>query len=77
MADELVVSAEREARAQLAIIRALKVLKPEARARVMEAVGLLLEADHRVPGILDAVRTGIRRNSGGGDDADTEYQTGA
>ena len=76
MADELVVSAEREARAQLAIIRALKVLKPEARARVMEAVGLLLEADHRVPGILDAVRTGMRRNSGGGED-DARYQTGA
>jgi hypothetical protein len=57
-------SAEREAEAQLAIIRALKPLKGEDRRRVLECVHHLLEADKLVAGVFDAVGREFRRAAG-------------
>ncbi len=48
--------AEREAMAQLEIIRALKPLSGARRERVMIALGHLLMAEERVPGILGILR---------------------
>lgn len=53
-------SAEREAEAQLAILRALKQLKRVDRARVLKAVAFLLDADDLVPGVFEAVGRGLR-----------------
>jgi hypothetical protein len=51
-------SAEREAEAQLAIVRALKTLKRDEQLRVIEAVMHILEAEKRVPGVLAAIGSG-------------------
>jgi hypothetical protein len=45
-------AAECEAKAHLAIVRALKPLSLDERARVLRAIGRLLEAETEVPGIL-------------------------
>jgi hypothetical protein len=54
-------SAEREAEAQLAIVRALKPLKGDDRRRVLEVVQHLLEADMRVPGVWEAIGRGLKK----------------
>ena len=53
-------SAEREAEAQLEIIRALRKLPDQDRRyKVMQAVVFILSADARVPGVFDAVMAGL------------------
>lgn len=53
-------SAEREAQAQLEIIRALRKLPTQAwRYRVLEAVAFILEADNRAPGVFTALVAGL------------------
>jgi len=53
--DRAIDAAEKEVKAQLAIIQGLRKLSPEARPRILEAIDLLLQADKLVPGILEAV----------------------
>jgi hypothetical protein len=55
----VVESAERELEEQLVILQSLKRLHPDSRRRVLEAIGLILEADKRVPGIFEAVGKGL------------------
>ncbi len=50
--DKLGQQVEREAIAQLEIVRALKPLSGEARRRVLTALDYLLKAEDQVPGIL-------------------------
>lgn len=49
---EIAMQAELEAVAQLEIVRALKPLSQEKREKVLRAIGLILEADRLVPGIV-------------------------
>lgn len=56
---EVAESAEREASAQLEIVRALKPLSQKSRQQVMEVVKLLLEADELMPGIMTALGRGL------------------
>jgi L-fucose mutarotase/ribose pyranase (RbsD/FucU family) len=69
---DVVRDAEAELNAQLAIVRLLKRLDRPATERVMTAVLYLLEADKLVPGVLLAVRNGIRLRKGGSGDGDGE-----
>jgi hypothetical protein len=72
---QLGIDAEKEALAQLEVIRALKPLNRESRQRVLEALSHLLEAEQLVPGIFaalanargdgDAVRAALARVRGG------------
>lgn len=48
-------SAEREAEAQLAVIRALKPLSYERRQNVLRALGHIMAADRFVPGVMHAI----------------------
>lgn len=59
----LAESAEEEAEAQLAIIRVLKPVSRENRQRIMQAIGLLLEADRLVPGLFEAAGRGLSREA--------------
>lgn len=52
---EIAEQAEREAVAQLEVIRALKPLSQEQRERVLRAICLISEADRLVPGIVSLV----------------------
>jgi hypothetical protein len=45
-------AAERECIAQIEIVRALKPLSRQQRGKVIAVVGLLLEAEELVPGVL-------------------------
>ncbi len=56
MDDVIATAAEKEAEAQLDIVRALKKLRTsDNRQRVMNAVWHILHAEASVPGVLDAV----------------------
>ncbi len=60
MSTDIGEKAEREARAQLEIIQALRKLPTKKqRQRVVDAVGLILEADRVMPGVFEIVRKGL------------------
>jgi hypothetical protein len=60
---EIAEAAEREAEAQLKIVRMLKPFSSEKRERILNAMALLLEAEQLVPGILDVIRRKVRRKA--------------
>ncbi len=47
--------AQQETIAQLRILRALKPVSADSRVRILRVLGLLLEADALIPGILRAI----------------------
>ena len=51
--EELHIAELREAAAPLAIVRILAALSPQARARVLDCVKRLVQADASVAGIID------------------------
>jgi hypothetical protein len=63
--DEQLDSAQRESAAQAAVIQALKRVAPPRRPAVMEAVMLLVEADQKVPGLIDMFTRRRRRKPEG------------
>lgn len=55
----VVEDAERECEAQVQVVRALGTLRDVAsRRRVMEAVVFLMQAEDRVPGVLELIAKG-------------------
>jgi hypothetical protein len=54
-------SAEKEARAQLQILEVLRNLDRRGAQRVIGAVGHILEAELRVPGIVEILVRGFER----------------
>jgi hypothetical protein len=63
--DEQLDTAERESYAQAAVIQALKRVAPQRRPAVMEAVMLLVEADQKLPGLIDMFARRRRRKPEG------------
>jgi hypothetical protein len=57
---DIAALAEREAEAQLLIVRALGKLDHAGRQRVMTAVGHLIAAEQAVPGLLRRIQDGLR-----------------
>lgn len=63
--DEAAERAEREAEAQLAIIRALKPLAAHQRYMVMHAIDHIIQAEACAPGVFDALARGLEEKPDG------------